>query len=149
MKRIAFLLKVKEDMIPEYTRRHESVWPDMLDALAAQGVRLAVLSNKPHDFTELMVRGQLPRWHFETVAGARPGVPRKPDPAVALQITRMLGIEPSEIIFLGDSEIDMKTASAAGMFAAGALWGFRDAGELRESGARELLACPADLLRLL
>ena len=85
-------------------------------------------------------------WKFEMVVGVRDGVPRKPDPAAAISIAESLGIVPDEFLYLGDTNTDMKTAFAAGMFPAGALWGFRTAGELIEAGARILVRHPADLL---
>ncbi|HDO30601.1 MAG TPA: HAD family hydrolase, partial [Desulfobacteraceae bacterium] len=74
------------------------------------------------------------------------GVPKKPDPAGALEIAGLLDLPPAEILYLGDSDTDMKTARAAGMFPVGAAWGFRTAEELRRSGAAELAGRPEELL---
>jgi phosphoglycolate phosphatase len=82
------------------------------------------------------------------VRGARPDVPNKPHPAGALALAGELGLSPGAIAFVGDSATDMKTARGAGMLPVGVLWGFRDAAELTGSGARHLLAAPADLLPL-
>ena len=123
--------------------------PELLDALAARHVKLAVLSNKPDEFTRVMVARLLPRWRFEAVAGARPSVRRKPDPAAALQIAEELAVPPREFLYVGDTKTDMETAVAAGMFPAGALWGYRSAEELTASGARALLAHPLDAVALL
>ncbi|HSV91683.1 MAG TPA: HAD hydrolase-like protein, partial [Desulfobacterales bacterium] len=86
---------------------------------------------------------------FAAVLGATPSRPKKPDPAVALEIAGRLGLPPAEVAFMGDTSIDMHTAVAAGMFPIGALWGFRTAEELIASGARLLVAAPGDLLPLL
>jgi len=107
------------------------------------------LSNKPQDSTELTVSKLLPNWQFQVVKGAQPSVPRKPDPTVALQIARLIDIQPVEFLFLGDTDIDMKTAVAAGMYPVGALWGFRTADELLAGGAKLLIEYPTHLLRLL
>ena len=123
--------------------------PELLDALSARGLKMAVLSNKPHDFTLKIVEGLLPAWRFDPVMGERPPIPRKPDPSSALEIAKVLGVEPAGFLFLGDTATDMKTANAAGMFAVGALWGFRNAEELIASGAGKLIAKPAELLELL
>ena len=123
--------------------------PQLLDALTDRGVRLAVLSNKSHNFTELMVSRMLERWHFDEVIGASASVPKKPDPTVALQIAQRMEIPASAFAYLGDSDIDMKTAVAAGMYPVGAGWGFRSAGELLASGAKMVIDQPCDLLRLL
>jgi phosphoglycolate phosphatase len=122
---------------------------ELLDGLADRGIRLAVLSNKADDFTGLMVAHFFPNRKFEVVLGARPGMPRKPDPSPALRIAHELGLNPAEIVFLGDTKTDMETASRAGMVPMGALWGFRSAEELLASGARHLLGRPQELLSLL
>lgn len=123
--------------------------PELLDALTARGLKMAVLSNKPHDLTQRAIEGLLPVWRFEVVMGERPPVPRKPDPSSALEIANRLGVEPAGFLYLGDTATDMKTANAAGMYAVGALWGFRNAEELISSGAKKLIAKPAQLLELL
>ena len=122
--------------------------PELLDALTSRGLPLAVLSNKPHDFTQEMVKAFLGRWSFTRVCGLRPGFPRKPDPIGALQIARALGVEPGRVVFVGDTNVDMCTAVNAGMLPVGVLWGFRGREELVGSGARLLVGCPADLLAL-
>jgi phosphoglycolate phosphatase len=123
--------------------------PELLDELAARGLRMAVLSNKPDAPTRLLVAELLPRWTFDAVRGESGMAPRKPDPAGALLIARHLRISPREILFLGDTGIDMRTAIAAGMFPVGALWGFRQSDELLSAGAQTLISRPQDLLHLL
>lgn len=133
---------------PNNTRPYEGV-PGLLDALAARGSKMAILSNKPDDFTKIMVTALLSRWTFEPVLGARHSVPRKPDPAGALEAAGQLAIPPEAFLYLGDTGTDMKTATAAGMFPVGALWGFRTAGELQANGARVIIAKPEEMLDLL
>jgi len=123
--------------------------PDLLDSLHTQGVRMAVLSNKPDDSTRSIVTALLPRWKFDLVLGSRPTVPLKPDPAAALEIAGRVGIAPEQFIYCGDTEVDMRLARAARMYPAGALWGYRTAGELRSAGAQILLDTPGDLLNCL
>lgn len=122
--------------------------PELLDELSRRGVKMTVFSNKPDETTRVMVARLLPRWRFERVRGERPGTPRKPDPAGALEIARELGLSPEEFLYVGDTDTDMKTALAAGMFPVGVLWGFRDAGELEAHGARAIIKRPLDLLTL-
>lgn len=142
-------------MIREYglrwrakTRPYEGVG-EMLDGLFARRRRVAILSNKPDDLTRMTTGALLGRWSFDLVWGVKPGVPKKPDPTGALAIAKALGVTPSEILYCGDTNTDMETATAAGMVGVGALWGFRDAEELERSGARALLEHPPDLLGLL
>jgi phosphoglycolate phosphatase len=129
----------------EKTRPYEGI-PELLDALGSRDVPMAVLSNKPHDFTQLCVDRLLAGWRFEVVLGAMPTLPKKPDPTGAWQIAERLSARPAEIVYLGDTGTDMQTAVAAEMFAIGALWGFRDADELRANGACVLIQHPLDLL---
>jgi len=126
------------------TRPYDGV-PEMLDALTEMELPLAVLSNKPDDFSKLVVSKLLSKWRFQVVFGVRPSVPKKPDPAAAFEIAALLDIPPSQFLYLGDTGTDMKTAVAAGMFPVGALWGFRTAEELKANGARVLIENPLDL----
>ena len=130
------------------TRPYDGI-PELLDALILNNYKIAVLSNKPHSFTETMVAKLLSRWHFEAIAGALPSVPIKPDPTSALKIAQELNIKPVDFLYLGDSDIDMKTATRAKMFPVGALWGFRTAEELKAGGAKALIKHPKELLTLL
>ncbi len=130
------------------TRPYDGV-AEMLDALVSHGFKLAILSNKPHEFTKLCVSGLLSKWTFDAVFGQREPIPRKPDPAGALKIAGELKIPPSEFLYLGDTAVDMKTAIAANMFPVGVLWGFRSAEELQQSGAQVLLKRPMDIMNIL
>lgn len=118
---------------------------DLLNELEKRGIRKSILSNKPDDFTKAFAREYLNNWTFDEIHGNSKRFPRKPDPAGALLIAEELGLVPDEIIYIGDTAIDMKTAVAAGMKPVGVLWGFRDREELLANGARELLENPMDL----
>ena len=122
---------------------------DMLDYLQGEGYRLSILSNKPQDPTQNCADEFLSRWRFEEVWGKREGIPRKPSPESALKIAEIMGLSPAEILYLGDTRIDMETANSAGMFPAGVLWGFRDKEELLASGAKALLKTPMDIVDVL
>ena len=130
------------------TRPYRGI-PELLDALAGKGIKIAVLSNKADEFAVRVVKKLLPDWRFEAVVGEKPGYPKKPDPSGAIAIAAQLGIPCNEFLYLGDTNVDMKTAVSAGMYAVGALWGFRKADELAEGGARVLIPEPAALLDLL
>jgi len=122
---------------------------ELLDALASEGIKLSILSNKPHAPTIVVVSKMLAKWKFEMVVGVKDGVPKKPDPAAAIGIANNLGILPQDFIYIGDTDTDMKTSVSAEMFPVGALWGFRTGEELIKAGARILVKNPADLLRFL
>lgn len=123
--------------------------PGLLDSLTARGIRMSVLSNKPHTITLACVQGLLSPWDFDLVFGYREGLPKKPDPSGALAIAAHAGIPPEEFLYLGDTGTDMDTARAAGMKPIGVLWGFRSRQELLTHGAGTLLSHPGDLLDLL
>ena len=123
--------------------------PELLSALQERKFPKAVLSNKPDEFTQVTVEKLLPDWSFRIVRGVKPSVPKKPDPAAALDIARELQIPPRRFLYLGDTNTDMQTANSAGMYAVGALWGFRTAEELRAYGAKTLVENPQDILKLL
>ena len=120
---------------------------ELLDALTAKHMEMAVLTNKPQHFAELCIEEFLSSWKFTAILGQRDGFPLKPDPAGSLEIARRLDIPSQEFLYLGDGDADMKTAVSANMFPVGALWGFRSEKELRESGAVEVISRPTELLK--
>lgn len=137
----------------QYYERHTRVKtqpypgiPDLLRALAARGMKLCVLSNKPHADTVNVVTHFFPDIPWTVIRGQMEGVPVKPDPAGALAILKELGLRAEECLYLGDTSVDMETATRAGMYAVGVLWGFREEEELRESGAKLLIREPMELM---
>lgn len=123
--------------------------PELLDTLSSRGIPIGVLSNKAHDFTVKCVDEFLAGWKWDVVLGQREGAARKPDPSGALEIAETVGVAPEKCYFIGDSDVDMMTATNAGMHAVGVAWGFRDTEELIAAGAGSMLNVPADFLRTL
>ncbi len=119
---------------------------ELLDALTAKHIKMAVLTNKPQHFAELCVQEFLSGWEFSMILGQKDGVPMKPDPTGPREIARCLDIPSQEFLYLGDSDVDMRTAVGANMFPVGAMWGFRSEKELRESGAVKVIGRPTELL---
>ncbi|HYG76435.1 MAG TPA: HAD family hydrolase [Planctomycetota bacterium] len=143
-----------QGMRKEYATRWQKSPPydgvhALLDELSRRGVLLTILSNKPDDFTKTIMTTLFPSWRWAYVAGAHADIPKKPDPAGAVQLAREVGVPASEFLYVGDTNTDMWTANRAGMYALGALWGFRPADELTASGAKALLEKPVDVLRFL
>ena len=151
--------------IDEHTLPYEGI-PELLDELqrrgvpaldcepyraerACGGVRLAVASNKFQAGTEKLIGRYFPDIRFDVVLGQRPDVPLKPDPAVVGEILTATGVAAGEVLYVGDSGVDMQTAAAAGVRSAGVTWGFRTRAELEQSGARHIVDRPAELLGLL
>lgn len=117
----------------------------LLRNLAQEGVRLAVLSNKPDNVVRPIVRevfGDV----FDLVRGKVADFPTKPNPASALDICTRLGINAEETAFVGDTSVDILTAKNAGFYAVGASWGFRGAKELSDAGADIVVSRAEDIL---
>ncbi|MES2438274.1 MAG: HAD-IA family hydrolase [Verrucomicrobiota bacterium] len=139
-----------------FRSHYDASWPNgtfsyggitaLLESLQALGHPLAVLSNKPHPFTETIVSRIFPTIRFTSVLGQRAGVPHKPDPAGALEISKAFGLHPADCAVIGDSTMDIETARNAGMLAIAVTWGFHDPERLIASGADFLADSPADLL---
>ncbi|MBW1892103.1 MAG: HAD family hydrolase [Deltaproteobacteria bacterium] len=130
------------------TKPYDGV-PELLDALTAKHIEMAVLTNKPQHFAELCIQKFLPDWIFAVILGQRDGVPMKPDPTGSIEIAQRLDIPEQEFLYLGDSDVDMRTAVKANMFPVGAMWGFRSEKELREAGAVEVIGRPKELLKFM
>ena len=149
------LAELVEDLHENYaanwadkTRPYVGIVP-MLGRLSSFGLPMAVLSNKPHDFTTLCVGRFFPDIAFDRVQGCPEGGKPKPDPSLALDIAGKFGVQPERVLFLGDSSVDMDTARAAGMTPAGALWGFRTEEELKAHGAKILIDAPEQIFSFL
>ena len=122
--------------------------PEMLQGLIDKGLKVAVLSNKDQADVDNVLAYYFPGIAFSVIRGRVEGVPLKPDPAAALLIAQDMGVLPGECWYVGDTSMDMNCGNAAGMETVGVLWGFRPREELMASGARELIAEPEELLRL-
>ena len=122
---------------------------DMLNVLKEAGVKLAVLSNKPHVQTVSVVTSFFEEGLFSHVQGQVDGVPRKPDPTAAWMIAEKLQVEKEACVYVGDSDVDMLTANAAGMVSVGVTWGFRPKQVLLENGAEHAIDYPEELISII
>lgn len=118
----------------------------MLSDLSAGKIKLAVLSNKPHAFTCLFVDHFFPKGMFEIVYGHRDGVNKKPDPAGAIAIAEILQTGCENILFVGDSDVDIQTGRSAGMGTAGVSWGYRTVAELKANNAEIIVNRPSEIV---
>lgn len=121
---------------------------ELLKALKEQGIRLAVLSNKPHEQTKDVVATFFGTDTFDYVQGQQEGIPRKPDPTAALLIAEQFQVGSEECVYIGDSDVDMQTANAAGMESVGVTWGFRPKEVLLEHGAKHTIDHPEELISI-
>lgn len=122
---------------------------ELLQALKEKGVRIAVLSNKPHENTINVVETLFGKGMFDWIQGQKDGIPKKPDPAGVYQIEEGLGLAAEDFLYVGDTGVDMKTGTSAGLFTVGVLWGFRKREELEENHADAIIAEPLELLAYL
>lgn len=129
---------------PDGTSVYDGI-DDLLVTLQQRGHPLAVLSNKPHPFTEAIVSKMFPTVRFAAVLGQRCGIPHKPDPAGALEIAASLHLPPELCVIIGDSTMDLETARNAGMHTVAVTWGFHDRDRLVAAGANVMVDTPEEL----
>lgn len=144
---LAEFQRAYDEHLVERTHPYQGM-PVVIEAFCRRGVRMAVLSNKYHAAACRLVNHYFPG-DMAVTFGERPGVPRKPDPTSTQEVMHVLGVQPDEILYIGDSDVDMQTAKKAGVTAIGALWGFRDRASLLEAGADHVVERPEDLIQLL
>ena len=121
--------------------------PEMLTTLKAHGLKLAIVSNKLQAGVDELYE----RYFRETVSvavGERPGMQRKPAPDMVQLALRELGVTAKEAVYVGDSDVDLQTATNSGLPCISVLWGFRDRDFLLAHGATQLAATPADVVQL-
>lgn len=121
---------------------------ETLEELKRRKVKLAVLSNKPHEATYKVVTGLFGEEMFDVIQGLNPGMKRKPAPDGAWKIAEAFQVEPEKFMYVGDTNTDMQTGKAAGMYTIGVLWGFRDRKELEENHADQIICRPQELLEI-
>ncbi len=127
---------------------HTKAYDGIIEAvneLNEMGYKLAVVSNKADDMTNIIVKeffGDI----FTKVTGKREGYPTKPDPTLTLKIIEEMDVLPEECIFVGDSGMDCANAVNSGCYPLGVLWGFRKREELIENGAKTLINHPNEIV---
>lgn len=127
------------------TREYKGM-TETLEGLRADGLRIAVATNKVQEAVGPLMDRYFPGVTFDVLCGQRPGMPPKPDPEVVFEILKLTGCTKPETLYVGDTAVDMDTAHRAGLAAAGALWGYRTKTELEAARADCLVASPHELL---
>ncbi|MBO5946139.1 MAG: HAD family hydrolase [Clostridia bacterium] len=144
------------DVHKEYNRRYNENTlyltkpydgiPELLAGLKANGVRLGVLSNKPDVTTNLIINSYF-EGMFDDVRGGREGVALKPAPDALLSMIADAGLTPDEVMYIGDTGVDIKTGLGAGVKrTVGVSWGFRSREELITAGAELIVDHPLGIL---
>lgn len=122
--------------------------PELLAQLTSRGVAVAVASNKYQAAVELLINHYFPDIAWAAVEGQKDGVPVKPDPSIVFEILSKHPTPKADVLYVGDSGIDMDTARRACVESAGVTWGFRSITELRDHFADHIADSPNALLRL-
>lgn len=130
------VLRVRREFVPYYDAHNADKsrpYPgisELLEEMQIKGIQLAVASNKYQSATVKLIKHYFPTIHFIAVFGQREGIPVKPDPTIVHDILQIAGIAKEEVLYVGDSGVDMQTAANAGITACGVTWGFRPRTEL-------------------
>lgn len=132
------VLRVRKEFVPYYdvhnaddSRPYPGI-PELLSYLQDAGFQIAVASNKYQAATQKLIGHYFPEIHFTAVFGQREGIKVKPDPTVVFDILEIAKVTKEEVLYVGDSGVDMQTAANAGVTACGVTWGFRPRAELEE-----------------
>lgn len=121
----------------------------MLEILKEKNIKIAILSNKPHQRTLDVTKKIFGENYFDYVLGYKSEETKKPSPYGALLIANELNINPKDCIYVGDTDTDMQTGKNAKMYTVGVSWGFRKIEELKENGADKIINNPLELLDLI
>ncbi len=119
-----------------------------VQSLREKGVKTALLSNKPDNVVKMVCKKLFFDGLFDEIRGQREDTPKKPAPDGALILAQKLGIDKSDCVFVGDTNVDIFTGKNATMVTAGVLWGFRSREELEAAGADVILEKPSDIINL-
>ena len=130
-----------------YTKPYDGIL-ELIALLKARGIAFAVLSNKNDVAVAALCEAHFPNC-FEFTQGMRPGVAPKPAPDALFALCTRMGINPEDAVYIGDSEVDVKTAQAAGMRLVAVTWGFRSREMLAKTGAKEMIDAPRELIEKL
>lgn len=120
----------------------------VLSYLSAQGINLAVTSNKYQTAVDKIISHFFPTANWKAVLGNQPGVPSKPDPSIVFAALNLCPTPKRDVIYIGDSGVDMETARRACIESVGVTWGFRHVEELRECHADHIVSDPDEIITL-
>lgn len=149
------VLRVRKEFVPYYdvhnaddSRPYPGI-PELLAYLQASGIQIAVASNKYQAATQKLIDHYFPEIHFTAVFGQREGVKVKPDPTIVFDILEVAKVTKEDVLYVGDSGVDMQTAANAGVTACGVTWGFRPRTELEEFSPQYIVDTAEEIKRLI
>lgn len=145
------VLAIRREFIPYYnahgtekTKRFDGM-KELLDQISAAGIKIAVASNKYNQATLALVKHFYPDTDFCAILGQREGIPVKPDPTIVREICSIAGTAPDEVLYIGDSGVDMQTAINASVTAVGVTWGCRPRSELAKFSPAYIVDKPCEI----
>ena len=121
---------------------------DLLHRLQDAGIKLAVASNKYQKGTEKLIKHFFSDIHFVAVFGQRENVPAKPDPTIVSDILDIANVEKQNVLYVGDSGVDMQTAQNCGVDALAVTWGFRPRAEMQAFSPKYIVDQPSEILSI-
>lgn len=148
--------KITEEFT-SYYRTHSEIktapYPgiiELLYTLSSRNIKLAIASNKIDPATKALSKKYFTNIHFDSILGQRENTPTKPNPQIIYDTINQIGIiNKTDILYIGDTDTDMKTAANAGVTSIGVLWGFRTREELNKNGANYLAKEPKDIIHII
>ena len=149
------VLRVRKEFVPYYdihnaddSRPYPGI-PELLSYLQDAGIQITVASNKYQAATQKLIDHYFPEIHFTAVFGQREGIKVKPDPTVVFDILEVAKVTKEEVLYVGDSGVDMQTAANARVTACGVTWGFRPRAELEEFSPQYIVDTAEEVKRLI
>ena len=149
------VLRVRKEFLLHYDRHNADESrpypgiPELLETLQHKGYQLAVASNKYQAATQKLIDHYFPEIHFTAVFGQREGIKVKPDPTVVFDILEVAKVTKEEVLYVGDSGVDMQTAANARVTVCGVTWGFRPRAELEEFSPQYIVDTAEEIKRLI
>ncbi len=122
---------------------------ELIADLSSKGINLAVTSNKYQEAVTKIIGHYFPDGNFRAILGNMDGIPRKPDPSIVFKALSMYPTPKAEVLYVGDSGVDMETARRACVESVGVTWGFRSITELKEAYADHIISTPSQIIDLL
>ncbi|BCN29731.1 HAD family hydrolase [Anaeromicropila herbilytica] len=141
-------LELLEKYRTHQTKLYDGI-KEMLDYLKQKGIKIAVLTNKPHDTAVTVVGELFEEGYFDKILGQQAGIKKKPDKEGAIRLAEYFHVRPEECVYVGDTDVDMMTGNAANMYTIGVSWGFRTEKELKEHHAHRIIHQPSELCDLI
>ena len=142
---LASFLRIYDELCLREVRLYPGI-DETVRRLHEAGYHLLVVTNKPQQQADKIVRHFFGDTLFEGVYGGGSAYPKKPDPTSAQLALRQVNADSAASWFVGDSDVDVLTAKAAHLRCVGAAWGFRGEAELRRAGADAVAMTAADIL---